>query len=63
MESSITRLPVARYRCQIKYSVLARIQTSIPLHILTDVDLVIEEVSEKKEIKREIFKKLTGILK
>ena len=46
-----------------KDSVLARIQTSIPLHILTDVDLVIEEVSEKEEVKREHFKKLTGILK
>ena len=46
-----------------KDSVLARIQTSIPLHILTDVDLVIEEVSEKEEVKRENFKKLTGILK
>ncbi len=46
-----------------KDSALARIQTSIPLHILTDVDLVIEEVSEKEEVKREIFKKLTGILK
>ncbi|PPR36549.1 MAG: hypothetical protein CFH36_00327, partial [Alphaproteobacteria bacterium MarineAlpha9_Bin6] len=46
-----------------KDSALARIQTSIPLHILTDVDLVIEEVSEKEEVKRESFKKLTGILK
>ena len=46
-----------------KDSVLARIQTSIPLHILTDVDLVIGEVSEKEEVKRDNFKKLTGILK
>ena len=45
-----------------KETALARIQTTIALNSLTEVDLVIEAVSEKEEVKRGIFKELSKIL-
>ena len=45
-----------------KESVLSRIQTSVVLESLRDVDLVIEAVSEKEDVKRGIYKELATIL-
>ena len=45
-----------------KETALARIQTTIALNSLAEVDLVIEAVSEKEEVKRDIFKELAKIL-
>ena len=45
-----------------KESALARIQTTVALNSLADVDLVIEAVSEKEEVKCDIFKELAKVL-
>ena len=45
-----------------KENALARIQTTVALNSLADVDLVIEAVSEKEEVKCDIFKELAKVL-
>jgi 3-hydroxybutyryl-CoA dehydrogenase len=46
-----------------KDAALARIHTDLDYSLFSDCDMVIEAATEKEEIKREIFKKLTPILK
>jgi 3-hydroxybutyryl-CoA dehydrogenase len=46
-----------------KNAALARIRTGLDYALFADCDMVIEAATEKEEIKREIFKKLTPALK
>jgi 3-hydroxybutyryl-CoA dehydrogenase len=46
-----------------KVAALARIQMGLDYALFTECDMVIEEATEREEIKREIFKKLTPHLK
>lgn len=70
LESLVQQLPrkLRGYRmlgCELKDSsakeILARIRTSTALTELSDVDIVIESVTENKSIKRELYQKLNDI--
>jgi 3-hydroxybutyryl-CoA dehydrogenase len=64
IERNLTR-QVARgmVREEDKQSALARIRSGLDYALFSDCDMVIEAATEKEEIKREIFKKLTPTLK
>lgn len=70
LESLVKHLPreLRGYRmlgCELKDSsakeILARIRTSTALTELADVDIVIESITENKDIKRELYRKLNDI--
>ncbi|MBO0736001.1 MAG: 3-hydroxybutyryl-CoA dehydrogenase [Alphaproteobacteria bacterium] len=46
-----------------KAAALARIRTGLDCALFSDCDMVIEAATEKEDVKREIFKKLTPVLK
>jgi 3-hydroxybutyryl-CoA dehydrogenase len=64
IDRNLTR-QVARgaIREQDKNAALARIHMGLDYALFADCDMVVEAATEKEEIKREIFKKLTPVLK